>query len=184
MSKDRIATSTRYTLHPATERFICEAHSDLPELRIQAHRRLGEHLEAAAKESPYIETYIEAGHHLFEAGEYDRAFELLGSASQWLQGHGRVREGLRVLEPFLGESVRTQMDRTLLNQLLGTVGLSHHRLGEVQKAIEYYEQALVISREIGYRQGVGEDHGRGDSVGGGRLEEAPQHPAVGLDGPS
>ena len=58
VSKDRIGTSTRYTLHPATERFIREAHGDLPELRTQAHRRLGEHLEAAVKESAYIETTI------------------------------------------------------------------------------------------------------------------------------
>ena len=48
------------------------------------------------------------------------------------------------------------MDRSLVGQLLGTVGLSHHRLGEVQKAIEYYEQALVIAREIGDRQGEGD----------------------------
>ncbi len=92
---------------------------------------------------------------MFEAGEYDRAYELLGPASNWLQGRGRVREGLRVLEPFLDESVRTQMDRTLLGQLLGTVGISHHRLGAVQKAIGYHEQALVIVREIGDRQGEG-----------------------------
>ena len=83
VSEDRIGRSTRYTLHPATERFIREAHGELPELRIQAHRRLGEHLEAAVKESPYIETIIEAGHHLLEAGEPDRAYELLGSASEW-----------------------------------------------------------------------------------------------------
>ncbi|MCH8084301.1 MAG: TIR domain-containing protein, partial [Myxococcales bacterium] len=159
VSKDQLGTSTRYTLHPATVRFIREAHGDLPELRIQAHHRLGEHLEATAKESPYIDTDIEAGHHLFEAGEYDRAYKLLGSASSWLQNHGRVREGLRVLEPFLETSVRTKLDRTLLNRLFGTVGISHLRFGEVQKAIGYLEQALVISREIGDRQGEGDDLG-------------------------
>jgi len=159
VAKDQIGTSTRYTLHPATERFIREAHGDSPELRLQAHRRLGEHLEAAAKESPYIDTDIEAGHHLFQAGEYDRANELLGSASQWLQQRGRVREGLRVLEPFLEESVRTQMDRTLLGPLLGTVGLSHLRLGEVQQAIGYFEQALVVLCEIGDRRAEGATFG-------------------------
>ena len=152
-SKDGIGTSTRYSLHPATERFIQAAHGDAPKLRTDTHRRLGEHLEAAAKASPYIETDIEAGHHLFEAGEYDRAYELLGSASGWLQNRGRVREGLRVLEPFLADSVQTTMDRSLLGRLLGTVGISHHRLAEVQKAIAYYVQQLTIAREIGDRQG-------------------------------
>ena len=155
VSKDQFGTSTRYTLHPATVRFIREANGDSPDLRIQAHRRLGEHLEAAAKESPYIETDIEAGHHLFEAGEYDRACGLLGSASQWLQGQGRVREGLRVLEPFLNESVRTQVDHTLLGRLFVTLGLSHSRLGEMPKATVYFEHGLVIMHEIGDRLGEG-----------------------------
>ena len=92
---------------------------------------------------------------MFEAGEFDRAYKLLGSASNWLQEHGRVREGLRVLEPFLKKSVQTLMDRTLHGQLLGTVGISYHKLGEFQKATGYYEQMLAIAREIGDRRGEG-----------------------------
>ena len=61
----------------------------------------------------YIETYIEAGHQLFQAGEFDRAYELLGSTSDWLRDHGRVREGLRVLEPFLAAAVRETMGPNL-----------------------------------------------------------------------
>ena len=44
-----------------------------------------------------IATHLEAGHHLFQAGEIDRAYEILGSASEWLQGQGWVREGLRII---------------------------------------------------------------------------------------
>ena len=103
VSAERIGTVTRYTLHPATVQFIGEAHPDAPTLRLGAHRRLGEHLETAARDSSDIETDIEAGHHLFEAGEFDRANAILSRASAWLQGRGRVREGLRVLSPFLDE---------------------------------------------------------------------------------
>ena len=155
VSAERIGTVTRYTLHPATVQFIGEAHPDAPALRLGAHRRLGEHLETAARDSRYIETDIEAGHHLFEAGEFDRAYELLGSASDWLQDRGRVREGLRVLSPFLDDSVQARMAPRLLGRLLGTVGIAYFRLGEVEKAIGYYEQALVIAREIGDRRGEG-----------------------------
>ena len=155
VGKDQSGTTTRYVLHPATERFIRDAHADAPERLTEAHRRLGDHLESAANDSPYIETDIEAGHHLFEAGEYNRAYKLLGAASEWLQDRGRVREGLRVLEPFLDESVRTRLDRALLAPLLGTVGSSHLRLAEVAQAIEYFEQALVIAREIGDRRAEG-----------------------------
>ena len=35
------------------------------------------------------------------------------------------------------------------------MGIAYTDLGETQKAIEYYEQALVIAREIGDRRGEG-----------------------------
>ncbi len=38
-------------------------------------------------------------------------------------------------------------------------GEAYNDLGEPRKAIEYYEQALKISREIGDRRGEGKDLG-------------------------
>jgi tetratricopeptide (TPR) repeat protein len=38
---------------------------------------------------------------------------------------------------------------------LGNLGLAYYQLGETRKAIEYGEQALAISREIGDRCGEG-----------------------------
>jgi tetratricopeptide (TPR) repeat protein len=151
----KVAAVRRFTLHPATVQFVRERFADAELLRKAAHRRLGERLEAEAKTSPFIEVDLEAGHHLFEAGEYDRALELLGPASTWLQQHGRVREGMRVLEPFLGEAVRAAIAQQRVGELLGTVGLAHADLGEVEKAIGYYEQALVIHCEIRDRRGEG-----------------------------
>ena len=42
---------------------------------------------------------------------------------------------------------------------LGNLGNAYAALGDVHKAIEFYEQALVIAREIGDRQGEGADLG-------------------------
>jgi tetratricopeptide (TPR) repeat protein len=145
----------RYTLHPATVQFVMRRFGEMEALRRETHRRVGEHLEAQAKTSRYIETDIEAGHHLFEAGEYDRAYELLGSASDWLRNHGRVRESLNLVEPFLKPSLLRDMDRGRTGRLLGTVGLAYAALGQVEQAIGYYEQALAIVREIGDRHGEG-----------------------------
>ena len=92
---------------------------------------------------------IKGGYHLFEAGAYDRAYDLLGSASDWLRNRGRVREGLRILEPFLPQAVQQTMQRVLVGRLLGTVGLAYHRLGQPQRAIDFYQQQLTITREIG-----------------------------------
>ena len=41
---------------------------------------------------------------------------------------------------------------------LGNLGLAYADLGEVRRAIEYYEQALAIAREIGDRHGEANDH--------------------------
>jgi tetratricopeptide (TPR) repeat protein len=38
---------------------------------------------------------------------------------------------------------------------LGNLGLAYAALGETRKAIDYYEQRLVIAREIGDRRGEG-----------------------------
>jgi tetratricopeptide (TPR) repeat protein len=145
----------RYTVHPATAQFIRLRFGEDEPLRLSTHRRVGTYLEAQAKTSPSIEVYIEAGHHLFQAGEYDRSCELLGSASDWLQDRGRAREGLLLLEPFLAEPFRRVMRPDLVGRLLGTVGSAYYCLGQAEKAIGYYEQALVIAREIGDRRGEG-----------------------------
>ncbi len=42
---------------------------------------------------------------------------------------------------------------------LGNLGLAYSDLGQVEKAIEYYEQALVIFKKIGDRRGEGADLG-------------------------
>ncbi len=124
-------------------------------LRREAHRRVGEHLEAQAATSPYIETGIEAGHHLLAGGEADRSYELLGSASDWLREHGRIREGLQILEPFLAAEVLEALKPELADRLLGTVALAHHQLGEVEKAIGYHEKILVGFLGIGDRRREG-----------------------------
>ncbi len=154
-SGGKVRRLTRFALHPATRKFVMAAFGDAPGLRLAAHLRLGEFLEEMAKASPYIETDLEAGHHLLMAHRYDRAYELLGSASDWLRNYGKVREGLDVLGPFLVPAVMAEMDRALVGRLLGTVGLAYADLGQVQKAIGFYEQRLEIAREIGDRRGEG-----------------------------
>ncbi|MCP4664472.1 MAG: tetratricopeptide repeat protein, partial [bacterium] len=150
-----------FTLHPATTQFIVERFGSDEELRRATHLRVGEYLEGkiTSTGSGSIGTILEAGHHLLRGGESDRAYVLLGPASDWLQKRGRVREGLRTLEPFLDEPVLRALRPELADHLLGTVGLAHHRLAEVEKAIGYHQEALVIAREIGNRRGEGEDLG-------------------------
>ncbi|MEM8950969.1 MAG: tetratricopeptide repeat protein [Pseudomonadota bacterium] len=151
----KTGVSTHYGLHPATAQFITDAHPADPDLLHATHRRIGEHLAAEAETSPYIDTDIEAGHHLFEAGDYDRAYELVGSASDWLHSRGRVREGLKLLEPFLTSGVRSKLSLGRQGRLLGTVAMVHSSLGDVERAIGYYEATLPFFHKVGDRQREG-----------------------------
>ena len=144
-----------YTLHPATAQFIARRFGDDAPLRLDTHRRVGTYLEAQAAASPYIETDIEAGHHLFQAGEYDRSYELLGSASRvaarsWPSPRGSESPGA-----VPGRGGPPAMRPELVGRLLGTLGLAYYRLGQVERAIGFYEQRLAIAREIGDRRGEG-----------------------------
>jgi tetratricopeptide (TPR) repeat protein len=145
----------RFALHPATVQYI-EGHFPPDEsFRRATHCRVGAYLEAEAKTSPNLDVDLEAGYHLFEAGEYDRAYELLGRASDWLQDRGRVREGLSILEPFLEGAACQSMKRELVGRIHGTVGNAYTRMGQTVKAIGYYEQVLISVREIQDRLGEG-----------------------------
>ncbi len=47
------------------------------------------------------------------------------------------------------------VDKILQARHLGNLGSAYRVLGEVQRAIEYFEQALTIARKTGYRRGEG-----------------------------
>jgi tetratricopeptide (TPR) repeat protein len=53
------------------------------------------------------------------------------------------------------QAAQAQNNLTYQGSHLGNLGIAHRRLGETHKAIEYYQQALEISREIGDRVGEG-----------------------------
>ena len=164
----------QFCLHPTTKEFVLSRFPDDEVLRLDTHRRVGTNLETATKTSRFIAVDLEAGYHLFQAGEYDRSYDLLGSASDWLQNRGQVVQGLAILEPFLPDQVRRQLSQDRVGRLLGTVGVAYARLGRVEEAIDYLKQQLVIAREIGDRQGEGNALGNLGSAYAalGRVEEA------------
>ena len=57
------------------------------------------------------------------------------------------------------EAARIAKNRAGEGKALGNLGVAYKNLGETRKAIGFYEQALVIDREIGDRRGEGTDLG-------------------------
>jgi len=146
-----------YELHPMTAKFISKQFDEreASALKQETYLRIGTYLENMAKKPSDIRIHIDAGQYLFLCGEYDRAYELLGSASVGLRQWGMVRAGIALLERFESPEVIARVDKRLCGNMLGTQGLAYCSLGQVEKAIEYCQQALEIAREIGDRRGEG-----------------------------
>ena len=148
---------TRFQIHPMTARFIVSKfdEDEVKQLREETCSRIGTYLEELAKTSSGIQVHLDAGHYLFQCREYDRAFELLGWDSQFLQERGMVRQGMAILEPFDQAEVMEHMSPALCGQMLGTLAAAYYRLAQIEKAIEYYQRALAILKETGDREREG-----------------------------
>ena len=87
-----------------------------------------------------------------QAGEWDeaaRVLEVIGFNYLWLWGHVK-------LWAQLGQSLLGKLqDANLRHITVGNLGSAYRNMGEVGKAIGYYEQALSIARKIGDRSGEG-----------------------------
>ena len=82
-----------------------------------------------------------------------------GQPGQCLRRPGRDSQGHRVLRAGPGHLPRDRGPKGRRRSTWATWALAYADLGETRKAIEYYEQALTISREIGDRRGEGADLG-------------------------
>ncbi|HFD40778.1 MAG TPA: tetratricopeptide repeat protein [Anaerolineae bacterium] len=86
------------------------------------------------------------------AEQFEAAARLLGEVDfdyLLLWGHAARVKDLR-------EQLRGRLeDRGLAAANLGRLGLAYHHLGDARRAIEFYQQALAIGREIGDRRSEG-----------------------------
>ncbi|MEZ4673508.1 MAG: tetratricopeptide repeat protein [Caldilineaceae bacterium] len=89
-----------------------------------------------------------------EQERWHKVDKLAWAMEEYLRLQGRWADHLIAQEAGLN-AARTMEDRQGEGSWLGNLGLAYAELGQVERAIEYYEQALAISREIGHRQGEG-----------------------------
>jgi tetratricopeptide (TPR) repeat protein len=82
------------------------------------------------------------------------AIDLVWALDGYLDFQGHIVENQAALE--CGVIAARQLgDRHNEGGFLGSLGVSYRDLGQVERAIEIYEQALTITREIGDRKGEG-----------------------------
>ncbi|MGB2727756.1 MAG: tetratricopeptide repeat protein [Halobacteriota archaeon] len=154
-----------YWLHPLVREF---AYDDL-ENKIEAHKvavqyYLSQPLPEERSEKADVQSLIEACHHACTAGDYDLAVHIISDNElhEDLYRWGNSRTLIELYEKLLPERFDEEPKLTSMQThgaILGNLGLAYSNLGEVERAIEYYEQALAIHREIGDRRGEGADLG-------------------------
>ena len=96
---------------------------------------------------------------LEQAGKWDVGEELAWALEDYLDLQGFPTSRVRLCEIAIA-AARQAKARDDEERWLGNLGLAYSDLGQVERAIEYHEQALVIAREIGDRRGEGSRPGQ------------------------
>jgi tetratricopeptide (TPR) repeat protein len=155
-----------YWLHPLVREF---AYDDL-ENKIEVHKIALQYYlsiplpeERTSKED--IQPLIEAHHHACRAEDYNKALNIImdNKLHEDLDRWGNSRTLIDLYLDLLPEDHFNDislLDNTQNHSVvLGNLGNAYKNMGQVEKAIEYYEKVLVIATEIGDRRGEGTDLG-------------------------
>lgn len=152
-----------YWLHPLVQEFSYEDLKNKKEAHMLAVKY---YFSLQLPESPTkkedLQPAIEAHYHACKAEEYDLAEAIISRSNLHylldLWGYSKILieiyEKLLPEDHFKGEPILK--NKKIHRFILANMGNAHSHLGEPRKAIEYYEQALTISKEIEDKRGEGE----------------------------
>ncbi len=130
-----------------------------------------------------VQSLIEAHYHACKAQEYDKAASIIFDKNLYedLDRWGESRILVELYSGVLPENHFSDepllSDKQAHSSVIGNLGLAYSDLGQVEKAIQYYEKALAIAQEIGDRRGEGNALGNlGNAYSAlGQVEKAIQY---------
>ncbi|NCR25762.1 MAG: tetratricopeptide repeat protein, partial [Microcystis aeruginosa LE13-04] len=106
-----------------------------------------------------VQPYLEIFYHRYQLTDYDNAFDILRPIHDFLTRRGYYQTladyYLELVTVYQQQEEQTNWKYTASLTSLGNV---YNSLGEYQKAIEFYQQSLAITREIGDRGGEGNSY--------------------------
>ncbi len=154
-----------YWLHPLVQEFSYEDLKNKKEahmLAVKYYRNLPLPENPTKKED--FQPAIEAHYHACEAEEFNLAAQIILYPNLHIYldiwGDYTILIALyRQLLPPDPLNDEILLSKEMRSFVFGDLGLTYMQLGYVRRAIEYYDQALKISREIGDRRGEGADLG-------------------------
>lgn len=152
----------KYWLHPLVQEFSYEDLKSKKEVHLIAYnyyKSLNFPEKPIKKED--LQPAIEAHYHACKAEKYDLAADIIWkfNLDTLLDLWGNQRTLIEIYEKLLPKDHFKDepilKDKSTNETVLGNLGFVYINLCEYKKAIEYYEHALKIAREIGDRLGEG-----------------------------
>ncbi len=130
-----------YYIHDIIRDFALLTLKKNPELHVEAQRAAADYY----KRSSSAENLLLMYHHLKEAEDYREAINVIMRNIQHF-----LREGFWLdVREVLRESLNFFRNEEIIAEICFNLGTIVHKLGEYEKAIEYYEKSLEISEKLG-----------------------------------
>ncbi|WZI66307.1 MAG: tetratricopeptide repeat protein [Gloeotrichia echinulata IR180] len=121
----------------------------------EAHERAIDYYRSIAKQPPWktkddVKEYLEIFHHFYQLQDYNSAFDVLWVCDEFLTLRGYYADQVELYGQLVSKWAEIG-DRENWNYRasLTSLGNAYLYLGQYQRAIEFHQQSLDISREIG-----------------------------------
>ncbi|MFN6479929.1 tetratricopeptide repeat protein [Nostoc sp. DedQUE07] len=131
----------------------------------EAHQRAIDYYRSFAKQPPWttkddVKEYLEIFHHFYQLQDYNSAFDELWVCDDFLTLRGYYTDKVELYGQLVSKWAESG-DRENWNYRASLISLgnAHCYLGQYQRAIEFYQQSLETSREIGDHNGEGNSLG-------------------------
>ncbi|MGK7883632.1 MAG: tetratricopeptide repeat protein [Crocosphaera sp.] len=149
-----------YQFQPVVKEYALIGLGDATDAHLRAINYYLSILQLHPNNKKTMQPYLETFYHWCQLGDYDTAFDVLREVDRFLTLQGfygvLVQSYSELVEAFQEEN---DPHNWKYGASLTDLGVAYDSLGEYQTAIDYHQQSLTISREIGYRQGEGSSLG-------------------------
>jgi len=143
-----IASFGIYYVHRLTADFVLKEKTEEQEKK-KLHKKAAKYWGKVAKVTKYDTNWLEARYHYWEAKEFEKAADIALYIAVSHRIWGYIDSALELNIQTLKSDVSEKTKANAINNL----GLIYTALGEPEKALKYLQEALVIERQLAYKQG-------------------------------
>ncbi len=124
----------------------------------EAHQQAITYYRSIAKEQPWqtiddVKEYLEIFYHYCRLGDYDSAFDTIETCDDFLTLRGYYTVQLEAYGQLVGVWEKTgERENGKYWVALFSLGNAHESLGQYPQAIDFFQQSLIIARDIGDRR--------------------------------